>query len=130
MQRQRVALKVLRRERAADPVATERFRREILLARSVTHPNACRILRPGGHLVFSCEAAGADEADWVLRKSLRYAHKRSHIEALCKAAGCNEITVEDTVLFVENQQPVHGYTVVARKKLARKAAVKKAAVAE
>ncbi len=93
-------------------------------------PNACRILRPGGHLVFSCEVAGADEADWVLRKSLRYAHKRSHIEALCKAAGCNEVTVEDTVLFVENQQPVNGYIVVARKKMARKAPAKKAVAPE
>ena len=39
----RVALKTIRREIAADPAAMERFRREMLLARQVTHPNICRL---------------------------------------------------------------------------------------
>jgi tetratricopeptide (TPR) repeat protein len=38
-----VALKTLRPEIAADKQVIERFRREILLARQVTHPNVCRI---------------------------------------------------------------------------------------
>ena len=38
-----VALKVMRPEIAANPEARERFRREINLARQVTHPNVCRI---------------------------------------------------------------------------------------
>lgn len=47
--RQRVALKTIRPEMALDLQAAERFRREILLARSVTHPNACRIFDMGRH---------------------------------------------------------------------------------
>ncbi len=38
-----VALKVVRREVAENERAIERFRREIALARQVTHPNVCRI---------------------------------------------------------------------------------------
>jgi tetratricopeptide (TPR) repeat protein len=38
-----VALKALRPEIATDSQALERFRREILLGRQVTHPNVCRI---------------------------------------------------------------------------------------
>ena len=39
----RVALKVLRPGTSRDPQAIERFKREILLARRVSHPNVCRI---------------------------------------------------------------------------------------
>lgn len=39
----RVALKILRPEIASSPRAHARFRREITLARKVTHPNACRV---------------------------------------------------------------------------------------
>ena len=42
-----VALKTLRAAR--DERSIERFRREILLARKVTHPNVCRIFDLGGH---------------------------------------------------------------------------------
>lgn len=42
-----VALKFLRPELHADPVASERFRREIKLARKVTHPNVCRVFDVG-----------------------------------------------------------------------------------
>jgi tRNA A-37 threonylcarbamoyl transferase component Bud32/TolB-like protein len=51
--REAVALKTVRPEAAADSMAVERFRREIQLARKVTHPNVCRIFdvyyhRPAG----------------------------------------------------------------------------------
>jgi eukaryotic-like serine/threonine-protein kinase len=39
----RVALKMIRSDVASDPRALERFRREILLGKRVTHPNVCRI---------------------------------------------------------------------------------------
>lgn len=39
----RVALKTLRRDVAPDPHALDRFRREVRLARRVTHPNVCRV---------------------------------------------------------------------------------------
>jgi serine/threonine protein kinase/tetratricopeptide (TPR) repeat protein len=44
-----VALKMLRRDRVADPEELERFRREARLARRVTHPNVARIFDIGEH---------------------------------------------------------------------------------
>ncbi len=45
----RVALKVISLKSAAKPNSAEMFRREILLARQVTHPNVCRIYDLGHH---------------------------------------------------------------------------------
>lgn len=45
----RVALKTIRADGWADPAAGERFKREVLLARQVTHPNVCRIFDLGVH---------------------------------------------------------------------------------
>src|SRR5688572_20586491 len=46
---ERIALKTVRPHIAGDPSGLERFRREILLARKVTHPNVCRIFDLGYH---------------------------------------------------------------------------------
>lgn len=78
-------------------------------------PNAHRILVPGGRLIFSCEAAPEDGRDLVLLPSGRYAHKRSHVEALCRVAGFETVEMQDTVLRQENHEPVHGFVVVAQK---------------
>jgi serine/threonine protein kinase/tetratricopeptide (TPR) repeat protein len=48
--RSRIALKTIRPELADDSLSLERFRREIQLARQVTHPNVCRIFDLGHHL--------------------------------------------------------------------------------
>jgi serine/threonine protein kinase/tetratricopeptide (TPR) repeat protein/TolB-like protein len=47
--RERVALKTVRPEAARDTLAVERFKREIQLARKVTHPNVCRIFDVAHH---------------------------------------------------------------------------------
>jgi tetratricopeptide (TPR) repeat protein/tRNA A-37 threonylcarbamoyl transferase component Bud32/TolB-like protein len=47
--RERVALKTVRPEVAGDTTTVERFRREIQLARKVTHPNVCRIFDVSHH---------------------------------------------------------------------------------
>lgn len=78
-------------------------------------PDALRILKPGGHFIFSCEKAGEEEANLVLRPSQRYAHKASHIESLCKAAGFSEVSLQDMPLRFENNQPVAGFLVIAKK---------------
>lgn len=78
-------------------------------------PAAAGVLKPGGHFLFSCEAAQPDEADLVLRPSTRYAHKASHVRALCTAAGFTNVTQEDTTIRVESGQRIGGYIVVARK---------------
>jgi eukaryotic-like serine/threonine-protein kinase len=41
--RERVAIKIIRTEVLAQPNAVARFRREVHLARKVTHPNVCRV---------------------------------------------------------------------------------------
>jgi predicted TPR repeat methyltransferase len=78
-------------------------------------PNAARVLAPGGMLIFSFETAPEQGADLVLQPSGRYAHKRSHIEALCKTAGFASVEVRDTELREENHQPVNGFVVTACK---------------
>ena len=47
--RSRIALKVLRPAASQEPQSIERFKREILLARRVSHPNVCRIFDLGVH---------------------------------------------------------------------------------
>ena len=50
----RIAIKTVRAELAQDEGMRERFRQEILLARSVTHPSVCRLFDVG-----ACERPGA-----------------------------------------------------------------------
>ncbi len=78
-------------------------------------PNAHRILLPGGHMIFSCESAPENGATLTLPSTGRYAHQRSHIEALCRAAGFVRVDVEDTVLRYENREPVQGFVITAYK---------------
>lgn len=54
--RERVALKTIAREAAASEEAIGRFKREIQLARRISHPNICRIFDIGRH-------RGSDAAD-------------------------------------------------------------------
>ncbi|HEX3551834.1 MAG TPA: tetratricopeptide repeat protein [Thermoanaerobaculia bacterium] len=63
--KERVALKTVRWEAAQDAVAVERFRREIQLARKVTHPNVCRIFDVSHH-----REAGSAEATIFLTMEL------------------------------------------------------------
>ena len=78
-------------------------------------PNAHRILRPGGHFIFSCETAPEGGAELVLQTNGRYAHRRDHVEQLCRNAGFVRVDVEDVVLRKENDQPVHGFVITAHK---------------
>ncbi len=55
--RERVALKTVRPEIAADEPAIARFKREIQLARRVTHPNVCRIFDVEYHRTTAPEGA-------------------------------------------------------------------------
>lgn len=78
-------------------------------------PNAHRVLTPGGMIVFSFESAPEQGPDMILQPSGRYAHKRSHVEAVCKSAGFATVEIEETVLREENQAPVLGFLVTAHK---------------
>lgn len=77
--------------------------------------DAHRILQPAGDLYFSCETAPEQGPDLVLLSSGRYAHKRSHVLALCREAGFERVDVEDMVLRYEAGEPVQGFLVAARK---------------
>ena len=55
-----VALKTLRSERLENANARERFRREITLARRVSHPNVCRTFDLGTHRLATTAAATQD----------------------------------------------------------------------
>ncbi len=79
-------------------------------------PNAFRILKAGGHFIFSCEAAAEDEDDLVLRKSQRYAHKASHVEQMCRDTGFDEVRIEHLpALRMEGNEPLPGFLVIAHK---------------
>lgn len=80
-----------------------------------TIPNAHRILLPAGDFYFSCETAPEDGPDLVLQASGRYAHKRSHVLALCRGAGFESVEIEDLTLRYEGSEPVQGFLVMARK---------------
>jgi len=78
---------------------------------------ALRVLKPGGHFIFTCESAAEDEADLVLRPvSLCYAHKASVVERACRAAGFCEVRIEHLpALRMEGGKPLPGFLVTARK---------------
>lgn len=77
-------------------------------------PNAARILKTDGEFIFSCETAPEEGPDLVLQSTQRYAHKRSHVEALCEKAGLT-ISTEELVLRQEGDYPVAGFVVTATK---------------
>ncbi|MET4579079.1 methyltransferase domain-containing protein [Ottowia thiooxydans] len=79
-------------------------------------PNALRILKPGGHFIFSCESASEDEEDLVLRPTSRFAHKASAVRKWCESAGFEDIQIELLPqLRLEAGEPLPGFLVTARK---------------
>ncbi|MEA2559656.1 MAG: eukaryotic-like serine/threonine-protein kinase [Acidobacteriota bacterium] len=79
--RERVALKTVRGDVSRDNLAIERFRREIQLARKVTHPNVCRIFDVafhGGVIFLTMELLEGE----TLAQRLRRAGPMSTEEAL------------------------------------------------
>lgn len=66
----RVALKLLRADLAHDPEFVARFRREVQLARQVTHPNICRVFdvgRDGDRVFLTMEFLAGDTLTAYLR---------------------------------------------------------------
>ena len=78
-------------------------------------PNAFRLILPGGHFIFSCEAAPEADSDLVLKNGLRYQHKLSHVLSLCLAAGFEIQENQALTLFTENGQAVQGFAICAYK---------------
>jgi predicted TPR repeat methyltransferase len=76
-------------------------------------PAAFAALRGGGRLVFSCETAQASEGDLALRPSKRYAHSAASVQALCRAAGFTDCTIEPLVLRYDKREPIDGFIATA-----------------
>jgi predicted TPR repeat methyltransferase len=71
-----------------------------------------RALRSDGLFCFSVEAA--DEGDFVLRPTLRYAHSLAYLTRLAEQNGLTVMTVEPHAVRREAQASVAGYNVVMR----------------
>ncbi|HSC09693.1 MAG TPA: methyltransferase, partial [Rhodanobacteraceae bacterium] len=78
-------------------------------------PAAFKAIRNGGRLIFTCEMAQESEPALVLRRSKRYAHTVSSIEALCRSAGFSSCTIEKVDLRFERKVPIEGFIAIAGK---------------
>ena len=82
----------------------------------VVAESAHAALRTGGTLVFTLEALAADETGpYKLRDSGRYAHAGTYASAVFEAAGLRVDPPVEAVLREENEAPVRGWLVVARR---------------
>jgi predicted TPR repeat methyltransferase len=73
---------------------------------------SARALRPGGLMAFTIESV--ESGDYVLRRSLRYAHSMSYIRRLAETCGFEEVSARPCILRNESRKPMHGYVVVLR----------------
>jgi predicted TPR repeat methyltransferase len=69
-------------------------------------------LRPGGFFGFSVEAGGAE--DFVLGRSLRYAHSAAYLRKLAEDHGFIPATIESSVIRHDNGREVLGHLAVLR----------------
>jgi predicted TPR repeat methyltransferase len=51
----------------------------------------------------------------VLDDKLRYRHKASAVEAMCREAGYDKVELENVTLRMENGKPIEGFRVIAHK---------------
>jgi serine/threonine-protein kinase len=87
-----VALKVLRPELVDAPDAVERFRREVKLARRITHPNVARVFdigERGGAKIFTMELIDGEPLSATLAREGRLAPARAVevASAICAGLG-------------------------------------------
>lgn len=78
-------------------------------------PATFNAIRHGGALIFSCETAQESESALVMRRSKRYAHTVSSVQALCRDAGFDSCTIEPVDLRFERKVPIAGFIAIARK---------------
>ena len=77
--------------------------------------NAFKVLRSGGWMHFTCEETSDDGPDFVVRKSVRYAHSQRYVTRLLAATGFAEPLIEAIDLRTEKEIAVAGYLVSVQK---------------
>ncbi len=87
-----VALKVLKPQVVSAPGALERFRREVKLARRVTHPNVARVFdigEHGGDRILSMELVDGESLAATIRREVRIPLARvvEIVRAVCQGVG-------------------------------------------
>jgi predicted TPR repeat methyltransferase len=75
-----------------------------------------KALKPGGFFAFSLESY-EEGANYVLRRSGRYAHSASYIRELTADAGLNAASLDKVTLRKENDATIEGYICVLQKSL-------------
>lgn len=76
---------------------------------------AFKVLRPGGWLFFSVEAAPEDGPDFTVEKSMRYSHKPQYLKDLLVRNGFTSISTQDLDLRMEQEVAIPGLIVAAQK---------------
>jgi predicted TPR repeat methyltransferase len=76
---------------------------------------AAKALKPDGLFGFTLEDAGDEAPDWRLNPNARYTHARSYVEGALATAGLAVHSISCVILRKEDQKPVAGHLVVARK---------------
>jgi predicted ATPase/tRNA A-37 threonylcarbamoyl transferase component Bud32 len=101
----RVALKFIQPSLAGDPAVRERFRREILLARRITHRNVCRIFE-----LFSTQADG----EQVLFLTMELLEGETLSERLQRGPLTPEVALPLVQQMVEALEAAHAQGIVHR----------------
>lgn len=76
---------------------------------------AFKVLRPGGWLFFSVEAAPDSGPDFTVEKSMRYSHKPQYLKDLLARNGFVSVSTEDLDLRMEQDVAIPGLIVAAQK---------------
>ncbi|MCA1443636.1 class I SAM-dependent methyltransferase [Ensifer sp. IC4062] len=75
---------------------------------------ADRLLAPGGLFAFSVEDAATDD-DFILRRSLRYAHSERYIGNVSAEHGFSLVATDRTVIRMDAGKPIAGILFLVRK---------------
>lgn len=73
---------------------------------------AARVLRPGGQMIFSVEAAGGDRFN--LRPTHRFAHSRPYLEHVATICGFKLEMCNPIIVRLEAGKPLQGYLAMMR----------------
>jgi tetratricopeptide (TPR) repeat protein len=107
-----VALKTVRPEIAADTHTRERFKREIHIARRVTHPNVCRIYDLGTHAHPSPAGGAAREILFLTMELLVGETLRERIERRGRLATADSLRIAEQI--AAGLDAAHGLGIVHR----------------